>query len=74
MGGQAAIAACGVCIISWVEFLSEAGTEDAIVDCAANLEQEIGTSSRPAHLLRFFHPAVHQSGTMSVGVIDHPTR
>jgi hypothetical protein len=33
------------CIIGWVEFLSVAGTERAVVDRAANLEQEIGPSS-----------------------------
>jgi plasmid stabilization system protein ParE len=40
-----------VCIIGGLESLSEAGTERPIVDGAANLEQEIGPSSRPAHLL-----------------------
>jgi hypothetical protein len=59
-GGQAAIACgCG-CIVGWVEFLSVAGTKRAIVDRSANLEQEIGPSSRPAHLLGFIHSAVHQ--------------
>jgi hypothetical protein len=42
-----------VCIVGWVEFLSVAGTKPAIVDRAANPEQEIGPSSRPAHLLGF---------------------
>ena len=40
-------------IVSWVEFLSESGVEFAVVDGAANLEQEIGAAPRPAHLLRF---------------------
>jgi hypothetical protein len=38
-------------IVSRVESLSEAGAERPIVDGAANLQQEIGASSRPAHLL-----------------------
>src|SRR5271168_4293349 len=75
-----------VCIVGWVESLSVAGTKRAIVDRAANLEQEIGPLSRPAHLLRFIHSAVHQEigralgdcspnpqpGTVAFGVIDHP--
>jgi hypothetical protein len=75
-----------MCIVGGLESLSESGTERAVVDRAANLEQEIGTSSRPSHLLRFVHPAVHQkigrplgdrgthsqSGTVPLGVIDHP--
>ena len=74
------------CIVGWVESLSIAGTKRAIVDRAANLEQEIGPLSRPAHLLRFIHSAVHQEigrplgdrspnpqpGTVAFGVIDHP--
>lgn len=73
-------------IVSWVEFLSESGVEFAVVDGAANLEQEICTASRPAHLLRFVHPTVHQeigcpfgdggsdpqSRSMSGGIIDQP--
>ena len=38
-------------IIGWLEFLSEAGTERAIIDSATNLEQQVGAASRPAHLL-----------------------
>ena len=74
------------CIVGWVEFLSVAGTKRAIVDPAANLEKEISPLSRPAHLLRFIHSAVHQEigrplgdrspnpqpGTVAFGVIDHP--
>ena len=62
------------------------GTERAIVDGATNLQQEIGAASRPSHLLRFIHSAVHQeiggpfddrgsnsqSVTMALGVIDQP--
>ena len=48
---QAATAACGERIVGGVESLSEAGAERAVVDGAANLEQQIGAPSRPAHLL-----------------------
>jgi hypothetical protein len=43
-----------------VEFLPETGAERTIVDGPANLEQKIGPSPRPAHLLRLVHPPVHQ--------------
>src|ERR1700761_6794738 len=73
-------------IVGELEFLSEAGTECAVVDGTANLQQEVGTAPRPAHLLRFVHPAVHQeigrpfgdrganpqAGTVALGVIDRP--
>ena len=38
-------------IVGWLELLSEAGAERAIVDGAANLEQQVGAAPRPAHLL-----------------------
>ena len=38
-------------IVGGLEFLSEAGTERAIVDGATNLKQQIGAASRPPHLL-----------------------
>jgi hypothetical protein len=71
-------------IVNELELLSEAGAERAIIDGAANLEQEIRPSSRPAHLLRLVHAAVHQeigcpfgdrgadpqSGTIPLGIID----
>src|ERR1700728_2653636 len=61
--------------------------ERSIVDRAADLEQEIGTSSGPAHLLRLVHSPIDekvcgslgdrssdaQLGTVSLGVIDEPT-
>jgi len=40
-----------VWIVGWMELLSEAGTERAIIDGAPNLEQQVGPASRPAHLL-----------------------
>src|SRR3954463_14920237 len=48
-----------VCVVRWREPLPEVGTEGAIVDRAANLQQKISTTSRPAHLLRLVHPAIH---------------
>jgi hypothetical protein len=42
-------------IVGWLALLSEIRTEDAIVDGATNLKQQIGAASRPAHLLRFIH-------------------
>src|SRR5208337_1548071 len=47
-------------IVGGLESLSEAGAERAVIDGAANLKQKIRPSPRPAHLLRFVHPAVHQ--------------
>jgi len=35
----------------WLELLSEAGTERAIVDGAADLQQQVSAASRPAHPL-----------------------
>jgi len=38
-------------VIGWLELLSKAGTERAIIDGAPNLKQQIGPASRPTHLL-----------------------
>jgi hypothetical protein len=52
-----------ICIVDGPESLSESGSERAVVDRAANLEQEIGTSSRPSHLLRPTRPEdTHDGG------------
>src|ERR1700753_2353078 len=65
---------------------SVAGTERAIVDGTTDLQQEVGPASRPAHLLRFVHPAVDQeigrpfgdrganpqAGTVALSVVDRP--
>jgi hypothetical protein len=73
-------------IVGGVESLSEAGAERAVIDGVANLKQEIGPLARPAHLLRFVHPAVHQevgrafsdcgtdpqTGPVPLGIIDQP--
>src|SRR3954453_10332689 len=73
-------------VVCWHESLSEAGTEGAVVDSTANLQQQSATASGPTHLLGLVHPAVHQevgrafgdgrpnpqAGTMTLGVVDHP--
>jgi hypothetical protein len=73
-------------IVGGIESLSEAGAERAIVEGAADLEQKIGPSPRPTHLLRFVHPAVYQevggalgdgrsdpqSGPVPFGIVDQP--
>ncbi len=38
-------------IVGWLELLSEAGTERAIIDGAPNLQQQVGAAPRPAHPL-----------------------
>ncbi len=38
-------------VVGWLELLSEAGAERAVVDGATNLQQQVGAASRPAHLL-----------------------
>ena len=64
--------------------MTEPGTEGSVVDRTANLEQEIGASSGPSHLLRLVHSSIDQevrrpfgdrradaqAGTISLGVID----
>ena len=66
--------------------VAEPRPEHAVVDRAANLEQKVGTSSRPSHLLRFVHSSIDkevrspfghrssdpQAGAMSLSVIDEP--
>jgi hypothetical protein len=73
-------------MVRWLEFLSIGRTKRAIANGATNLQQKIGAASRPSHLLRFIHAAVHQeigcpfgdrgsngqSGTVPFGVIDQP--
>jgi hypothetical protein len=86
LGGSGGNRRLRVSIIGWMEFLSESGTERAVVDSAANLQQKIGSSPRPAQLLIFVHPAGHQkiacpfgdrstnaqSNTVPLGVVDRP--
>ena len=66
---------------------AQSRTKRPIVDGAANLKQEIGTSSGPTHLLRLVHSPIDekvcgsfcnrssdtQTGTVSLGVVDEPT-
>ena len=33
------------CVIGWMEFLSEFGTERTVVDCAPNLKQQVRAAS-----------------------------
>ncbi len=54
-------------VIGGVEALPEAAAERADVDGAADLEQQVGAAPRPAHLLRFVHPAVHQEVGRALG-------
>src|SRR5690242_13684797 len=70
-----------------VEQLSEAGTELAVEDGAADLEQEIGAPAGPPHLLGFVHASVDQevrgsfgdrradpqTGTVALGIVDQPS-
>ncbi|HME22055.1 MAG TPA: hypothetical protein VKI44_12075, partial [Acetobacteraceae bacterium] len=71
----------------WLKQLAEPRTERSVEDCAANPEQEIGTSSGPSHLLQLVHAPIDekicsalgdrssdaQAGTVSLGVVDEPT-
>jgi hypothetical protein len=64
--------------------LSEAGPEFVVETGAADLEQEIGASAGPSHLLGFVHAAVDQevcgafrdrradlqTGAMAFGIVD----
>ena len=68
------------------EPLAEAGSECAVIDRTSNLQQQVGASSRPAHLLRLVHPPIDQevrrpfrhgranslACTVSFGVVDEP--
>ena len=66
--------------------VAQSRAERSIVDRAANLKQEIGTSSGPAHVLRLVHSPIDekvcgsfcnrssdtQTGKVSLGVVDEP--
>src|SRR5579884_2244948 len=68
----------------WLKQVAESRPEHAVVDRTANLEQKIGTSSRPSHLLRLVHAPIDeevrrtfrnrssdsQAGAISLRVID----
>ncbi|HTW70573.1 MAG TPA: hypothetical protein VME47_11845, partial [Acetobacteraceae bacterium] len=79
---------CDSCI--WTadgfEPLTEAGTKCPVVNCATDLQHQIGTSPGPTHLLRLVHSAIDQeirrtlrhrspdahAGAVSSGVVDKP--
>ena len=50
-----------------MEQLAKAGPELAVEAGAADLEQEIGATAGPTHLLRFVHAAVDQEVRGSFG-------
>src|SRR4051812_28534622 len=54
-------------VVSRQEFLPETGAERAVVEGAADLEQQIGPAPGPAHLLRLGHAAVHQKVGRALG-------
>ncbi len=59
-GGSGSGCKAQVGVVRWRKSLPEAGAEGAVVDSAADLQQKIGATLAPAHLLRLVHPAVHQ--------------
>ena len=70
-----------------IEQRFEAGSELAVEDSAADLEQEVGATTGPSHLLGFVHAAVDQEvgsafgergtdpqpGAMALGIVDQPS-
>src|SRR6476620_2367571 len=56
-----------VWVVDRQEFLPETGAERAVVEGAADLEQQIGPAPGPAHLLRLGHAAVHQEVGRALG-------
>src|SRR5215210_1779759 len=54
-------------VIGGVETLPEAGAERAVVDGAADLEQPVGATPRPAHLLRFVHATIDEEVGRALG-------
>src|SRR5206468_6202395 len=56
-----------VWVVGRQEFLPETGAERAVVEGAADLEQQIGPAPGPAHLLRLGHAAVDQEVGRALG-------
>src|SRR3954468_4080703 len=56
-----------VWVVGRQEFLPETGAERAVVEGAADLEQQIGPAPGPAPLLRLGHAAVHQEVGRALG-------
>ena len=87
MGGSCRVGQPLVLVGMRLKPVAQPRAERSIVNRAANLEQEIGTSSGPAHLLRLVHSPIDekvcgslgdrssdaQTGTVPLGVVDEPT-
>src|SRR4051795_3811370 len=58
---------CQVPVVGGLETLPETGAERAVVEGAADLEQQIGPAPGPAHLLRLGHAAVDQEVGRALG-------
>src|SRR5206468_6830655 len=56
-----------VWVVGRQELLPETGAERAVVEGAADLEQQIGPAPGPAHLLRLGHAAVDQEVGRALG-------
>src|SRR4051794_25603214 len=54
-------------IVGGLEALPEAGAECAVIDGAADLEQQVGPAPGPAHLLRFVHATIDEEVGCSLG-------
>jgi hypothetical protein len=86
IGGSCRLGKDRVCLGDPVEPMPKPGTKRAVVDCAADLQKQIGAVARPSHLLRLVHASVHQevrrafgdrrsdsfSGTVSLGILISP--
>ena len=82
VGGSCRLGKGWPCIGKPFKSLADPGAERAIVDCATNLQQQIGAASRPPHLLGFVHSPVDQeircpfgdrrADTVSFGIVDEP--
>jgi hypothetical protein len=55
LGGSCSYRKYRASVGAWLKSAAEPRTECPVVDRAANLEQEIGTSPGPSHLLRLVH-------------------
>ena len=86
MGGSRRFVQLWVWARDRLKEVAEPRPEHAVVDGTANLEQKVGNSSRPSHLLRLVHASIDeevrspfghrssdpQAGAISVGVIEEP--
>jgi hypothetical protein len=88
IGGSCCLDNGRVCIADPVKSAAKSGTKRTVVNCAADLEQQIGAAPRPSHLLGLVHAPVDQeircafgdrrtdplTGSESLGVVDQPCR